>query len=120
MDIVNTGRKIFLNAFKQFGEEEILKGKNSEIIKDYLTNLSDEEKTCVAQYLCREYFNQTINGKPMLNKFFEAATATIRPKILRYVKQIEFEQILEGKRKIEEHEAMSDLDKEYDDKYRLD
>ena len=29
MDIVNTGRKIFLNAFKQFGEEEILKGKNS-------------------------------------------------------------------------------------------
>ena len=56
----------------------------------------------------------------MLNKFFEAAKVTIGPKIIRYVKQIEFEQALEGKRKVEEHEAMSDLDKEYDDKYRLD
>ena len=119
MDIVNTGRKIFLNAFKQFGEEELMKGKNSEVIKDYLTNLSDEEKTCVAQYLCREYFNGTISGKPMMSKFFEAAKVTIGPKILKYVKQIEFEQALEGKRKAEEHENMSDLDREYDDKYRL-
>ena len=34
MDIVNTGRKIFLNAFKQFGEEELMKGKKIQAFQE--------------------------------------------------------------------------------------